>query len=119
MSQKELYLLTSYNLIDLVTVENLFFEKGGGQLMECVHIVDDDVLRLFVTLSDNGPDFSVDQPGCVFTVVPVLGKLLPKKICSSFLPQASGPIFSLIPHSHTIFLAISVDRSISLPAPVV
>src|SRR5262249_41445412 len=38
---------------------------------------------------------------------------------SSFLPKASGPSFSDMPHSQTIFRARSVATSMSLPAPVV
>ena len=42
-----------------------------------------------------------------------------RKTCSSFFPKLRGPSFSLIPHSHTIFLDRSVALWRSLPAPVV
>jgi len=61
------------------------------------HVAIQDVLGLFVTLSDDLPDLVVDQSGRLFTVVPVSGKFPSEKDLFFLLSTSEGPILLLIP----------------------
>ena len=83
-----------------------------GQLVAVLH---QHRLGLVVLLVDDPMDLAVDVASGLLGVALAVRISRPRKTSPSFFPKASGPSFSLMPHSQTMARARSVARSMSLP----
>ena len=113
-----LYLGCGEDGLERARVEAFFAEQLAGQAIEQVAVLAQDRGGARVAFVEQAADLVVDLLADVLRVVLLLAHVAAEKDHRCFLPKATGPSRSLMPHSLTILRTMLVARWMSSPAPV-